>query len=520
METNCVNTSPVAVANGGPPEERRSVVVKKPPMKQRKGLERVKAIMVFYTEYLLTCFLSFFLLPPLFVLMAILRLGKWLFDLFVKYSRDCIPFREDDAVWLQDVPTNRHIIHALMMVEGTPKLEKLREVVAERLVFAKNEKRQKICPRLTQLIENHFGRFVWKEADEFNVDNHVKHWEGEMPKSLEELQRVISDICSTTLPDGIPPWQFLVIPTSLESDVFALVLRMHHSMADGVALTRVFVKNLFDIPPQGKEPHKFTMQQRAYMWCKAAFIGIFLVLTKLLAKADNSPVHGQELSGKKLVSWSRNFDLTLVKQIKNITGTTVNDVMVSCVAGALNDYLIQHCSVVNPRDILASVPVDIRSSSKSLKLQNKFALVFLKLPLSAKCCIDRLFATKRRMDVIKKSAEPLVTATTVKLLMMLPQFISKPMIDFFSMKMSCVLSNVPGPLQILSIGGQRVVEGIFWPPQRANIGIGLSIFSYGGGIRFGIFSDENVISDPRVVVEAFEKQFEQLVHELDINDNK
>ena len=297
---------------------------------------------------------------------------------------------------------------------------------------------------------------------------------------------------------------------------------VHHSVADGVALTRVFVKNLYDVPPQGAEPKKFSTKQRVYMWCKAILVGPFMAVTKFFSKSDRSSIHGQELCGKKVVAWSKNVDLSLVKQVKNVAGTTVNDVMVSCLAGALHDYLKGRDSsdVAKLDDMWASVPVDIRASTHSVKLKNKFALVFLRLPIVAKNAVDRLLATKQRMDIIKTSAEPLVTATTVQILMMLPEFISRSLIDFFSKKVSCVLSNVPGPQQTLYLGGQKIVEGIFFVPQRANIGVGLSIFSYGGGIRVGVYCDECVIPKPKEVVQGFEKNFWKLVNELNINENE
>ena len=497
-----------------------------PPIYKRfKGATLLMAITVSALIYQLECaltFIAFCLVVPFLVIpLAILKVGKYIIEGYISYTRNCIPFREDDAVWQQDRPTNRHIIHALMVIEGSPDIEKLRQIVHDRLVYGKDEKGERICPRLTQVIQKHFGYFVWKEDEKFNVKHHVLNWNGNLPNSSEDLDVAISEICSTPLPDFLSPWQFLVVPV-LEGDCFGLVLRVHHSVADGVALTRVFVKNLYDVPPQVPEPKKFSTKQRFYMWCKAIVVGPFIVLTKFFSRADASKIHGQELCGKKVVAWSKNVDLSLVKQVKNVAGSTVNDVMVSCLAGALHDYLTgqQNGDAVKHDDMWASVPVDIRASSKSVKLKNKFALVFLRLPIVAKNAVDRLLATKQRMDVIKTSAEPLVTAVTVQILMMLPEWVSKPLIDFFSMKMSCVLSNVPGPQQTLYLGGQKIVQGIFWVPQRANIGVGLSIISYGGGIRVGVYSDERVIHNPREVMKAFEKNFWQLVNELNINKNE
>jgi len=496
-----------------------------PPIHKRfKGVIRLMAFAISAVFYQLECTLTFlvFLLviPALLIVSAILKLATCVVERYIAYTRNCIPLRGDDAVWQQDRPTNRHIIHALMVVEGTPDIEKLRQIIYERLVYGKNEKGERICPRMTQVIEKHLGYFVWKEDENFSMEKHVLNWEGNFPKSLEDLEVAISEICSLPLPESLSPWQFLVVPI-IDDDCFGLILRVHHSVADGVAITRVFVRNLYDVPPLAPEPKKFSTKQRFYMWCKALVVGPFMVLRKIFSRADASKIHGQKLCGKKVVAWSKNVELSLVKQVKNMAGSTVNDVMVSCLAGALHDYLRgqEDYSVAKLEDMWATVPVDIRASTKSVKLKNKFALVFPRLPIVAKNAVDRLLATKQRMDVIKTSAEPWVTTGTVQILMMLPECVSKPLIDFFSRKTSCVISNVPGPQQTLFLGGQKIIEGIFWVPQRANIGVGLSIFSYRGGIRVGVYTDKCVIPNPREVVKGFEKNFWQLVNELNLNKN-
>ena len=504
-------------------EAERSAFV--PPLDKRfKGVAYGMALAVGSVVHQLECVITFlvfclifpFLLPAL----AILALGKYAAERYISYTRfNCTPFGGDDAVWQQDRPNNRHIIHAVMHIEGTPDIDKLRKLISERLVYGRDENGERICPRLTRIIETRFRYFVWKEDDNFSIENHVLNWNGHEAKCLEHLEDVISDICSVPLPKGLPPWQFLVVPIT-EGNSFGLILRIHHSVADGVALTRVFVKNLYDVPPQGPEPKKFSTKQRFYMWCKALLVGPLMTVTKFFSRADNSKIHGRELSGKKLVAWSSNVDLSLVRRVKHVAGTTVNDVMVSCIAGALHDYLNDNTGKPITDDMWASVPVDIRASTKSVKLKNEFAIVFLRLPIVAKNAVDRLLATKQRMDFIKTSAEPFVTATIVQILMMLPDWFSKPLLDYFSKKVSCVLSNIPGPQHKLYLGGQRIIQGIFWPPQRANIGIGLAVFSYDGGIRVGVFSDESVIPDPKTVVKGFEKHFWELVNELNISDSQ
>ncbi|XP_068732657.1 putative diacyglycerol O-acyltransferase Mb3154c [Montipora capricornis] len=464
-------------------------------------------------------FLVFCLVVPILTTVAVLLwFQEFLIRRYLSWTRKCTPLPADDAVWQQDGAKNRHIIHALMIIEGTPDIEKLRQIVCSRLVHGKDEKGDNICPRLTQIIEKHFGYFVWKEDDNFCMRKHVITWGRDLPNSLQELDDTISEICSIPLPEFLSPWQFLVIPIPKEN-CFGLLLRFHHSIGDGVALTRVFVRNLYDVPPQTPEPKKFSANQRVFMWIKAIIFGPLMVVTKFFTPADSSKIHGQELCGKKAIAWSKNIDLSLVKHIKNVVGTTVNDVMVSCIAGALHDYLQENGEDSKPEDMWASVPVDIRASTKSVKLENEFSVVYLRLPIVAKNAVDRLLATKQRMDAIKASAQSRASALSVQIIMLLPEWFSKPILDFFCSKMSCVLSNVPGPQQTLFLGGQRVIEGIFFVPQRAKIGVGLSIFSYDGRIRIGILSDQYVIPDPRKVVKDFEKNFWQLVKELNLNEN-
>ncbi|XP_028401387.1 uncharacterized protein LOC114524493 [Dendronephthya gigantea] len=425
----------------------------------------------------------------------------------------------DDVVWQQDRATNLHIVSAVVFLEGQSTVEKLREIVAKRLVNFKRENGEKLCPRLTCRIDTMYGQYVWIEDAQFNIEKHVKLWQERKPTTTSELQEVVSKICSLPLTYEMPLWEFILVPTPDLDNSHCFVFRIHHSYADGIALTRLFVNNLFDVPVRDYEPIRFSTKQRLLMWCKAALVGPMTVLTKCFSPADNSEIHGGALNGKRIVAWSKKFSLATVKEMKNQTKTTVNDVMTSCLSGALRRYLQDHTDK-KPQDIWAAVPVDVRADKKSMKFVNKFALVFLRAPVGVEGNMEQLIETKTRMDEIKKSAEPFVAASTVRLLMLLPHFISKPILDIFSYKMSCVLSNVPGPQLTLTIGGNKAIGGVFWPPARANIAIMMSIFSYNGHINIGVMSDEAVISQPKEIVANFEKHFDELCETMNIKQNK
>ena len=77
------------------------------------------------------------------------------------------------------------------------------------------------------------------------------------------------------------------------------------------------------------------------------------------------------------------MDLDLIKRMKNATGTTVNDILMTCLAGGFHEYFNKFASHM-PADILTYVPVDIRPPNAKLVLDNQFALVFLKVGRSGR----------------------------------------------------------------------------------------------------------------------------------------
>ncbi len=473
---------------------------------------------LYWVACIFTFVASLMLLPVLLPVILLLLAYNGFVCLLIR-RKGAIPLPADDVVWQQDRATNIHIVSAVVFLAGQSTVEKLRELVGERLVNFKRENGEKLCPRLTCRIETMYGQYVWLEDTNFNVEQHVKLWQGRQPTTTSELQAIVSEICSQPLPYDKPLWEFILVPTPDLENSHCFVFRIHHTYADGIALTRLFVNNLFDVPVKDYEPIRFSTKQQFLMWCKAALVGPMTVLTKCLSPADHSAIHGGALKGKKIVAWSKKFSLATVKEIKNQTKTTVNDVMTSCLSGALRRYLQNH-SEQKPQDIWAAVPVDVRADRKSMKFTNKFALVFLRAPVGVEGNMEQLLETKRRMDEIKISAEPFVAASTVRLLMLLPHFISKPILDMFSFKMSCVLSNVPGPQLTLTIGGNEALGGVFWPPARANIAIMMSIFSYNGHINIGVMVDEAIISQPEEIVANFEKHFDELCETMNITHQK
>ena len=91
----------------------------------------------------------------------------------------------------------------------------------------------------------------------------------------------------------------------------------------------------------------------------------------------------------------------------------------------------------------------------------------------------------------------------------------KPLQDavlgLFARKATAVMTNVPGPAEPLTFCGATIRQSIFWVPATGDIGLGVSILSYAGGVQFGLIADDRLCEDPQALVDRFEPEFDKLL---------
>ena len=400
-------------------------------------------------------------------------------------ARDLVTMVDgDDSMWLQDDETNRAIINIMLIARGPPEIESLREVFFKRIVDVRDENGVKYYPKLTQYASKVIRRYVWKEEKEFDINDHVFIHKVPLPIEKLEREKLVGEIVTEGLPENKAAWQAVIlVGDKKESDKvgdFYILFRIHHSVGDGISLIRTLMYSLVDKSPPRVQSNRFCAKGVAIRIIKALVEGPLVLAERFAWHGDRSVLHGPALSGTKLLAWSEPIDLALIKKIKNVTGATVNDVLISCLSSAFGDYFRTLSSDLSVAHLNAYIPVDIRPASQSgSRMTNNFALVFLTLPIASDNVLDTLHMTKARMDLIKSSPEPLVSGFAITYGMNhLPNWSTKYVFDWLSSKCSMVLSNVPGPTQSISIDG-HVLEGItFWPPQRSNIGKNLITVPY------------------------------------------
>jgi WS/DGAT/MGAT family acyltransferase len=396
----------------------------------------------------------------------------------------------------------------------------------------------------------------WQEDAHFDLDWHVR--ESALPGrgvrravngSVAEkraLERFVSQLASSPLDKNRPLWQFHLVESYAGGS--ALVARIHHSYADGIALVQV----LLSLTDTARSPGKADALSRAWLKQEGAAVArrvgavdrymklggrmveqgmamyrdptlagmlakeggeIARELVTALALSDDPPslLRG-ELGVAKRVAWAEPLDLDEVKAVGRACGCTVNDVLMAAAAGALREYMRERGADVDGMILRATVPVNLRPLEHARKLGNHFGLVFLDLPVGEANPVRRLQQVGECMNQLKGSRQAIVAFGLLAALGMAPAAVQEVALELFSRKATAVATNVPGPQQQLYMAGCELREMMFWVPQTGSIGVGMSIMSYNGRVHFGLIADARLIPDPDAVIRHFGPEFDKLVY--------
>ncbi len=392
----------------------------------------------------------------------------------------------EDAAWLHmEDPTNPMVVNGVIELEGSLSVAEIMWLLDEHVARLPRFRARVLEPNL------HVGVPRWVEDESFDLARHVEHVE--LGTDDAALCGFVGRRVSELLPRDRPLWKIYVIDRQGRGT--ALLFRVHHAIADGFALLGV----LFSICegdvslPKGPPPDALRGRRRGVV--DHALAAARLVT---LPPDPKTPLKGP-LSTEKRVAWSEPLDLERVKAIAHATSSTVNDVLMATVAGALRRYLLPRATSLS--EIHAMVPVNLRHETPT-SLANDFGLVVVGLPVDIDEPLARLSAMKRRMDDLKKTPEAIVALAILRAMGSLPRTLEQLGVEFFGKKGSLIVTNVPGPRERIRVAGIPVSRFIFWVPQSGRMGLGVSIFSYAGEVTLGVMSDAGLVPDPEDLVAA------------------
>ncbi len=453
-----------------------------------------------------------------------------------------------DTAWLRmDNDVN------LMMIVGVWLLQPgiTRDALCERI----EDKLLKYDRFRQKVVQDAMGA-SWVLDPEFDLDRHVlsetlAHHKGQTER--QALQAHVGELANSPLDPDHPLWQFHLIDDYEGGS--ALVVRIHHCIGDGIALISVMLaitdggmdppKRKRRAPADGEGSDWFAdavMKPLTDLASKA--IGMYgggmaksmavlsnpqhgllgsLDMARTGAKvlgdvaalalmADDSPTRlkGKPI-GQKIVAWSEPMPLDHVKAVGKGLNCSINDVLLACVAGAIGQYLRDKGDDTTGQEIRAMVPVNLRPLEKAWQLGNRFGLAPLTLPIGIDNPIERVYAVRTRMNQLKESYQPLLAFTVLSVAGALIKPVQDGLLGLFAKKATAVMTNVPGPAVPLKFCGATLRQNMFWVPASGDIGVGVSILSYGGGVQFGLITDKRLCPDPQAIIDRFEPEFEKLL---------
>ena len=440
-----------------------------------------------------------------------------------------------DAAWLQmDRPQNLMVINGVLSFDEPVDWPRLREGLRERLVEPVPR-----CRQRTHEPRKGGGTPQWEDDPAFDLDLHVHHVALPAPGDREALQTFVGDRMAIPLDRSRALWEFWFVDNYGEG--CAVVARMHHAIADGIALARVLF-SLTDLAPDSavagvpfaEEPHGGALDALARPAQAAASLGLgiagaawhegietlahprhagdlartaaddVLTLAKVLAaRPDTDTVLRGSAGIAERVAWSEPFALEPVRELAHARGATINDVLVAATTGALRTYLLDHDSLVD--EIHAIVPFNLRPLDEPLPrdLGNRFGLVTLPLPVGIANREARLQEVMRAMGHIKTSAEGPISYALLGAIGLTPPPVEAALVKVFSGVGSTVLTNVPGPRQTIFLAGSPLRGALVWAPASGDVAMSVSIFSYAGDVTIGVMTDAALVPDPETIVAAF-----------------
>ena len=359
---------------------------------------------------------------------------------------------------------------------------------------------------------------AWVEAEHIDLDYHLRHSALPKPGGERELGVLISRLHSHPMDFNRPLWEAHVIE-GLEGGRFALYMKMHHSLVDGVGGMRM-LQRMLTVDPQarsqpppwavgcggGRERAETSFDAQLRRWAEAARTqadaapSVARALGHVVRASfrRNDPQEALPFSGPRSVlnakvSAQRRFatqyyGLGRVRAVASKAGVTLNDVFLGLCAAAMRRYLLE-IGALPEAPLTAGVPVSVRPADDE-NAGNAISFIIANLNTPVEDPVERLQRISESTQIAKDRLQALPKAgidsyTMVFMAPFILQLLAglggrmRPMFNV-------TVSNVPGPKTPLYFNGARMEQ--IYPVSLLTHGQALNItaVSYNGQFNIGI----------------------------------
>jgi diacylglycerol O-acyltransferase / wax synthase len=441
---------------------------------------------------------------------------------------------------LEDASSHMHVAGVMLFEGPPPPYADLLEAFERRLPLVPRYRQRLAFVPLAQ------GRPRWVDDPHFNLRYHVRSTALASPGSERQLKDLAGRVFSQQLDRDKPLWEVWLVE-GLDDDRFAVLSKTHHALVDGISGVDI-MSVLFDTSPEPSAPtdpgdrwlprplpsrtqllaealvERATIPaeigrsaravlrgpRRIAAGIRDAAVGVGAMAWAGLNPAPSSP-YNMPIGPHRRFTWVRT-DLKDVKAIKDELGGTVNDVVLSVVAGGLGRHLRRRGVNTDGLELKAMVPVSVRTDVQRGALGNRVAAMMAPLPVWCQEPVARLDIVSEQLKGLKSGGQ----AVGAQVLTDLSGFAPPTIMDQASRLMArqrffnLVVTNVPGPQFPLYLLGRRMLDPFPMVPLAKNQALGVALLSYDGHINFGLVGDYDLMWD----LDDFADDLEESLAEL------
>jgi len=426
----------------------------------------------------------------------------------------------------------------LQAEDGSLDIERVREAL---------ERGLRGSPRFRQRLDRIpiFDHPVWVDDDRFNISYHLRHTSLPRPGGIRLLKRLAGRILSQKLDRGKPLWEMWVVEGVADGH-FALIVKAHHCMVDGISGMELLAGMLRPDPDRSLEPttrnwiprpaptssrlffdellrrgawpvaaanagrRALCSPQRVLGQLREGALGFGELLKAGLRPTSQTPLN-TDVGPHRRFDWAR-FDLAAAHEVRSRLGGTVNDVVLTTAAGAIGRFLRGRGLRIEDLVFRAQVPMSIRSPAERGQAGNRVVMLLVELPIAERdprARLARVIATTRELKRSRQRAgvellEELGDRTLTSL------FVSFARLATRQRAFNVVVTNVPGPPKPVYLLGAPMKEIYPLVPLAHNQALGMALFSYDGGLHWGLNADWDAVPDLHDLVEDLALEFESL----------
>lgn len=406
-----------------------------------------------------------------------------------------------------------------------------------------------LVPRYRQRVRwvpGHIANPVWADDEQFDVTYHVRRSALPRPGTDDQLNELVARIMSRPLDRTRPLWEMYLVE-GLEDNRFAVLTKTHHAMVDGATAVDIG-QVILDPSPEPRELPEDTWRplrepssaelvagavneiarspkavldtvrgglidvQATVGQVGRGAVGLASAVRTMARPASSSPLNAS-IGGARRYATTET-DLEKLKTIKRAHGGTINDIVLTILAGALRSWMMTRGEPVTPRSsIRAMVPVSVRTPGDASG--NQIAAFLCDLPVGEPDPVIRLQRIRFEMDMLKETGQMLGATALVGVASFTPPTVHSlgaRVVSGLSRRVyNVVITNVPGPQFPLYAGGALMLAAYPVVPLARGQAVSIGLTSYDGGVFFGLNADREAMPDVEVLAQCIDDAVDEML---------